>query len=299
MPIETDQYHNGIFLNPDAMDARTKKYLAKMLRNVLAEATESAIAPSLFVNNPLPAEHGTVGKLYDWGQVVAMLKQDAVPTGVQHIKPTDHTYELDQYEVKVGITGKAKINSQMEAQDILTEGNAARAFQRAFDAQAFNHCKADMNTTSVGTGWASATDAEVLEDIDDMLGEIDDKQFMANAAVFTRKQWTRIGVIGMNYANVLTAEQLIKNKWPDVQNIYIWRKIQVKMPDGTWLELFNPEGYCMALQTNACGVYTQKPTTVEFVRDAFADVDFGLMRKYFKTDLVQKDAGHMLDNIGI
>jgi len=298
LPLEPNQYYEGIFVNPDAIDARQKQYLAKMVRSVLKEAGEMSIAPKLFVPNPLEAKMGTEGKFYDWGQLIARLKPDGVPTGFQKLKPTEHAYSLDEYEVKVGITDRAKINSQMQAQDLLTAGNAARAFARAFDAQAFNHVKADMQTTG-GTDWSAATDAQVLEELDTMLSEVDDEGFDADALILTRKQRSRITKIGLTYANPLTAEDLIKKEHPTIKNIYIWRKIRVKKPDGSTETMFDPTGYAFCIDTKACGVFTQRPTTVEKYRDVDAGVDFAYMRKYFKTDLVQLGAGHQLDGLVI
>lgn len=298
MPIDSNKYYEGIFVNPDAMDARTKEYLAKMVSSVLKQAGEMSIAPNLFVPNPLDAKMGTVGKFYDWGQLVARLKPDGVATGINKIKPTDHTYELDEYEVKVGITDKAKLNSQMAAQDLLTAGNSARAFARAFDAQAFNTVKTDMNTTG-GSDWSAATDQEVLDMLDAMFGEVDDAGFDATDLIMTRKQRSRVTKIGLTYATPLTAEDLIKKEWPMVKNIHVWKKIRVKKPDATMETLFDPTGNLFAIDRTACGVFTQRPTTIEQFRDVDAGVDFAYMRKYFKTDLVQLDAAHQLDGLVI
>jgi hypothetical protein len=298
MPIDSNQYYEGIFVNPDAMDAKTKEYLAKMVSSVLKQAGEMSIAPSLFVPNPLDAKMGTVGKFYDWGQLVARLKPDGVPTGLSKIKPTDHSYELDEYEVKVGITDKAKLNGQMQAQDLLTAGNSARAFARAFDAQAFNTVLTDMNSTG-GSNWSTETDANVLDQIDNCIGFVDDAGFDPDAMVMTRKQRSRITKIGLTYANPLTAEELIQKEWPQVKKIHIWKKIQVKKPDASVEMMFDPTGEFFVIDTKACGVFTQRPTTLESFRDVDAGVDFAYMRKYFKTDLVQLDAAHKLDSLVI
>jgi len=298
MVLNDNKYYEGVFVNPNAIDLRTKKYLAKLVRNVLKQAGETSIAPNLFVNNPLDAKMGLNGKFYDWGQLVARLKPDGVPSGLQNVLPSTHDYVLDRYEVKVGITDDAKINAQMTAQNLLTEGDAARAFKRAFDAQAFNHAKADMNTTS-GTDWSSATDAQVLVELDTMIGEIDDGQFDPNAMVLTRKQRSRISKIGLSYANPLTAEQIIQKTWPDIKKVYVWKKIMIEKPDGSDETLFDPTGYAFAIDTKACGVYTQRPTTIETKRDVDAGVDFAFVRKYFKTDIVQPKAAHMLDSLVI
>jgi len=299
MPLEPNRYYEGLFVNPDAIDARQKEYLAKLTRSVLKEAGEMSIAPQLFVPNPLDAKMGTEGKFYDWGQLVARLKPDGIPTGLGKVKPSDHSYSLDEYEVKVGITDRAKINKQMQAQDLLTAGNAARAFSRAFDAQAFNHVEADCNTTS-GTNWSTETDANILDQLDGIIGEVDDKGFDANAMIMTRKQRSRLTRIGLTYANPLTAEELIMKEWPMVKKIFIWKKIEIEKPDGSGYEtLFDPTGYLFVVDTKACGVFTQRPTTIEKDRDVEAGIDFAYMRKYFKTDLVQLDAAHQLDSLVI
>ena len=298
MPIEPNRYYEGIFVNPDAIDAKQKEYLAKMVSSVLKQAGEMSIAPLLFVPNPLDAKMGTTGKFYDWGQLVARLKPDGVPTGLNKIKPTDHSYELDEYEVKVGITDKAKINSQMQAQDLLSAGNSARAFSRAFDAQAFNTVKTDMSTTS-GTNWSTETDANVLDQLDGIIGNVDDGGFDATDIIMTRKQRSRITKIGLTYATPLTAEDLIKKEWPMIKNVHIWKKILVKKPDGSTETLFDPTGNLFVIDRTACGVFTQRPTTIEKFRDVDAGVDFAYMRKYFKTDLVQLEAAKQLDSLVI
>ena len=102
----------------------------------------------------------------------------------------------------------------------------------------------------------------------------------------------------MSYANPLTPSQYINKMWPSIKNIYIWKKIKIKQPDGTEELLFDPTGYAFVVDTKACGVFTQRPTTVEAFRDVDAGVDFAYMRKYFKTAYVQLEAAHMLDSIG-
>ena len=299
MVLEPNQYKEGLFKNPDALDARQKKYLAKMVATVLKQAGEMSIAPNLFVPNPLTPAMGTEGKFYDWGQLVARLKPDGIPTGISKIEPSDHQYSLDEYEVKVGITDRAKINSQMQAQDMLTAGNSARAFSRAFDSQAFNEVKTDMPTTN-GTDWSAETDANVLDQLDNIIGLVDDEGFDADALIMTRKQRSRLTKIGLTYANPLTAQELIQKEWPSIKKIYIWKKIKVKKPDGSgYEEMFDPTGYLFVIDTKACGVFTQRPTTIETDRDVEAGVDFAYMRKYFKTDLVQLEAGHQLDSLVI
>lgn len=299
MPLEPNRYYEGLFVNPDAIDARQKEYLAKMTRTVLKQAGEMSIAPKLFVANPLDAAMGTEGKFYDWGQLVARLKPDGLPTGLGKVKPTDHSYSLDEWEVKVGITDRAKINKQMEAQDLLTAGNSARAFARAFDAQAFTHVQDDMNTTN-GSNWSTETDANVLDQLDNIIGLVDDKGFDPDALIMTRKQRSRIRKIGLTYANPLTAEELINKEHPTIKSIHIWKKIEVEKPDGSgYEELFNPTGSLFVIDTKACGVFTQRPTTIEKFRDVDAGVDMAYMRKYFKSDLVQLDAARQLDSLVI
>ena len=299
MPLEPNKYHEGLFKNPDAIDARQKKFLAKLVSSVLKQAGEISIAPMLFVSNSLERKAGTTGKFYDWGQLVARLKPDGIPTGLGKIKPSSVAYELDEYETKVAITDRAKINSEMDAQGILSAGDHARAFSRAVDAQAFNHVKDDMETTS-GTDWSAASDADVMDQLDGMIGEVDDDGFNADALVMTRKQRSRISKIGLSYANPLTTEELIMKEYPQVKKIHIWKKIRAKKPDGSgYEEFFDPTGYLFAIDTKACGVFTQRPVTLEGFRDVDAGVDFAYMRKYFQTALVQLDAAHQLDSLVI
>lgn len=299
MPLQPNKYYDGLFINPDAIDARQKEYLAKLTRSVLQEAGEESIAPSLFVNNPLEAAMGTEGKFYDWGQLVARLKPDGQATGITKIKPSETAYSLDEHEVRVGITDRAKINKQMKAQDILTKGNAARAFSRAFDAQAFNTVKTDMNTTS-GTDWSSATDADVMDQLDQIIGLVDDKGFNVDALITTRKQKSRIKKIGLTYANPLTAMELVQGEHESIKKWYTWKPINIEKPDGSGDEnLFTPVGNLFVIATKACGVYTQRPTTIEVDRDVESGVDYAYMRKFFKTDLVQLDAARQLDSLVI
>ena len=298
MPLEPNQYYEGLFVNPNAISAKEKMYLAKLVKTVLKEAGEESIAPQLFVPNPLDRKMGTEGKFYDWGQLVARLKPDGVPTGLSKIMPSEHSYSLDEYEVKVGITDRAKINGQMTAQDQLTAGNSARAFSRAFESQAFNHVLTDSNNTS-GTNWSTESDTNVLDQLDNIIGLIDDQGFNGDALVMTRKQRSRLTKIGLTYANPLTAQELIQAEWPDIKKIFIWKKITVKKPDGSTETLLDPTGNLFVIDTKACGVFTQRPVTVEKFRDVDAGVDFAYMRKFFKTDLVQKDAARVLDSLVI
>lgn len=299
MPLEPNQYQEGLFVNPEAIDLRQKKYLAKLVSSVLKGAGEKSIAPDLFVPNPLDRAMGTEGKFYDWGQLVARLKPDGVPTGLGKVLPSDTAYSLDEWEVKVGITDRSKINAQMQAQDLLTAGQASRAFARAFDAQAFNTVLTDMSATS-GTNWSTETDANVLDQLDGIIGLVEDEGFEASDLVMTRKQKSRIKKIGLTYANPLTAMELIQGEHENIKKIHTWKKIKVKKPDGSgYEEMFDPTGNLFVIDRTACGVFTQRPVTLEKDRDVEAGVDFAYMRKYFKTDLVQLEAAHQLDSLVI
>jgi len=299
MPLEPNQAYEGLFKNPDAIDARQKQYLAKLVGSVLKQSFEMSITPHLFVSNALDRKAGTSGKFYDDGQLIARLKPDGIPTGLSKIKRTSIGYELDEYETKIAITDRAKLNMDTNAQGILSAGDHARAFSRAVDAQAFTHVKADMETTS-GTDWSAATDTDVLNQLDGILGEVDDDGFNADAVVWTRLQRSRISKIGLSYSNPLTAEDLIKKEYPQIKNTYIWKKIRAKKPDGSGYEtFFDPTGYLFAIDTKACGVFTERPMTLENFRDVDAGVDFAYARKYFQTALVQLDAAHQLDSLVI
>ena len=86
MPLEPNKYFEGLFKNPDAIDAKQKMYLAKLVKSVLKQAGEMSIVPQLFVANPLDRKAGLEGKFYDWGQLIARLKPDGLPTGDQQAK---------------------------------------------------------------------------------------------------------------------------------------------------------------------------------------------------------------------
>lgn len=299
MPLEPNKYAQGLFVNPDAIDAKQKMYLAKMVSSVLKQSGELSIAPQLFVSNPLDRKAGLEGKFYDWGQLIARLKPDGLPTGGSKVKASKTDYVLEEYETKIPITDGAKITLGMGAQDLLNAGNHARAFARAVDAQAFNLVKDTMATTS-GTDWSSATDAKVLDEVDEIVGEVDDAGFDADAVIMTRKQKTRIKKIGMSYANPLTAEQLIQSEHENIKQIFTWKKIQAEKPDGSgYEEFFDPTGNLFIIDTKACGVFTQRPMTLENDRDIEAGIDIAYARKYFATALVQTKAARQLDSLVI
>lgn len=297
MPIEGNQYQEGIFVNPDALDAKEKKWLAKLLSSILVKSGEESIVPELLVPNQLTPEMGTEGKFYDWGQLVARFKPDGVPTDIQKIAPSTHNYSLEEWEVKVGITDRAKINGQMQAQDMLTAGDSGRAFARAFDAQGLTTIRDDLPTTS-GTNWSTETDANILDQLTGMFDNVWDAGFRPKAVAMTQAQMTRLARIGMGFASPITVEELFLKQFK-IGKTYVWRKIIIKNPDGTTRTMFDPTGHLATLDVDAVGVFSQRPTTIEKVRDAFAGVDFAIMRKYFKTDVVQTTAGHVLDNLTI
>lgn len=297
MAIEGNQYQEGIFVNPDAIDARERKWLAKLLGSILEKSSEESIVPKLLVPNQLTPEMGTEGKFYDWGQLVARFKPDGVSTDVQKIKPSSTAYSLDEYEVKVGITDRAKINSQMQAQDMLTAGDFGRAFARAFDAQGLETIRDDLPTTS-GTDWSAETDANILDQLTALFDNIWNAGFKPKAVAMTQAQQTRIARIGLGYATPITVPELFDKQW-NIGELHIWRKIDYKEPDGSSTTMFDPTGHLAVIDIDACGVFSQRPTTIEKVRDAFAGVDFAILRKYFKSDLVQLDGGAVLDSLVI
>lgn len=294
MPLAPNQNDKGMFLNPQAIDARTKKWLAKLVTNVLKEAEEESLVPMLLVPNPLTREMGTQGKFYDWGQLVAHLKPDAVPTGVQAPKPGDVTYELDEYEVKVGISDRAKLNSQMSAQDMLNAGKSGRAFARAIDAQGLTEYRDNSATGAAAGGWDVATDATIMQEIAAAMDAIWNAGYTPDAIVMTQAQSARIARIGLTYSTPLTAKQLLQAQHETIKNLYIWRKITYIDQDGSTITLFDPTGYFGILATKSFGVFTQRPVTVETFRDVDAGVDFAYMRKYFQAKTIQSDAGYVI-----
>lgn len=299
MPLEPNKYFEGLFVNPDAIDAKQKMYLAKLVKSVLKQAGEMSIVPLLFVANPLDRKAGLEGKFYDWGQLIARLKPDGIPTGDQKVKASKTEYTLEEYETKIPITDGAKINLGMGAQDLLSAGNHARAFSRAVDSQGFNLVKDTMESTS-GTDWSSETDKNIIAQLDGIIAEPRLDGFVADAIVWTSAQRSRFAEIGMNYANMLTAEELLAKKWPGIKKTYIWDIIRAKLPDGSGYEtFFDPTGNLFVIDTKACGVFTQRPMTLENDRDVEAGIDIAFARKYFATALVQNDAAHLLDSLVI
>ena len=290
----------GIFHNPDAIDAKLKKHLAKQLESVLKVATEKSIIPGLMVNNPLSPEMGTEGKFYDWGQLVAVKKADGAPTYIQKVKPGVSRYELEEYEVKVGITDRSRINSQMGAQAQLDAGKAGVAFARAMDSDGFNAMLSDISATTVSTNWNSITDDAVFTDISDERVTILDAGFEPNTIILTELAMNRLRQVAFGaFATPVTAERLLKEHL-GFSNVLIWRLLTHQDENGDTIIDFDPtvDDHTIAIfDKDALGVFTERPTTMEVARDAFAGIDFAIMRKYFKTAIIQTLAGRLINGI--
>jgi len=292
MVLMGKQYEEGIFVNPNAMDVRQKKAFGKLLESVLKVASDKIVVQDLFVMNNLTKEQGTEGKFYNWGQLTAMLKPDAVPTGLQKVEVGTVEYSLHEYEVKVGITDRSKINSQMNAQGILTAGSAGQAFARSMNAVAFTEVYTTNVATAVAGGaWTPgvATDNAVMTDIINAQGRLRAAGFDTSVALLTFAQKSRLASIGRGIGAGMSFKTFM-NEHLEISNYIVVDVITEVLPDGTNNVLFNPTGSFCLLDKSAYGVFSQRSTTLEFVRDSFAGIDFGIMRKYYAAQGVQASA---------
>lgn len=291
MPLQGKIYEEGIFVNPNAMDTRQKKSFAKLLESVLKVASDKIVVQDLFVMNNLTKEQGTEGKFYNWGQLTAMLKPDAVPTELQKVEAGIEEYSLLEYEVKVGITDRSKINAQMDAQSILTAGQAGQAFARSMNAIAFTETYASNVATAAAAAWSpgTATDIQILNDILTAQGRLRAAGFNASVALLTFAQKSRLAQIGWNIGAGMTFKTFMTDQL-EIPNWIVVDQINEVFPDGTANIMFNPAGSFILMDKSAYGVFSQRSTTLEFVRDAFAGIDFGIMRKYYAAKGVQTTA---------
>jgi len=293
--IEDVKMDRGVFKNPDAVDLRTLKAFAKLRSDILKVASEKSLITEVTVDNPLAVEHGLIGKIYDWGQLVALKKSEGVPTGVQHVKPGSIDYQLEQHEVKVGITDEGKINSTQSAQDILSAGQAGMAFARSIDSQCFNEFVANSNGTT-GTNWDTETDVNIRKQLRGAGDVVEDLGFDITTVIMTTGQLERIGRIESIVRGYNTVEGYMNSIFPGAK-ILTWKQIKYKDEHLVWQTLFNPVGKLMLLDKDAFSVFTQRPTTAEFKRDVDAGVDYAYMRKFFKTKIAQKEAGYLLTGL--
>lgn len=287
----------GVFKNPDAVDAKTLKCFAKMRSQILKKAAELSYAGDVTVPNPLPVEHGLRGKFYDWGQLVALPKPEGAATGVQKLEAGSVEYEMSRHEVKVGITDEASINAQMNAQNLLTVGQAGRAFARAIDSDCFNEFLDGSNTTA-GTDWDTETDVNIRKQLVTAKDEIEDIGFVANKVLMTSKQMERIGRIESISRGYNTVESYLQSIFPDA-DILTWRKIRYRDEHLVWHTLFDPAGKLAILDKDGFAVFSQRPLTVEFKRDVDHGVDYAYNRKFFATKVAQKEAGHLLTGLNL
>lgn len=286
------------FVNADALDAKQKRFLGILLSRIMDVSQENFLVPLLFVPNPLTKEQGTEAKFYDWSQLVAVRKPDGAPTHVQKIRAGVKRYELEEHEVKVGITDKAKINFDMTAQAMQQAGGFGRAFARAIDADGFNHMVDDMNTTAVGN-WDTDSDDQVSDDISAALELVRDNQFNPNVIIMTERAKNRFRKIGFNFSNPLTAKQVLNDHF-EIPIVHTWRDIFYKNEDGIKVQLFTPKANDHSLAVfdeNALAAFSQRPTTAEPFRDAEAGADLAMVRKFFGSAIVQEEAGQLLTSI--
>ena len=303
MVLIPKQSQNGIFVNPDAIDAKTKSILAKLLDDVLKVTDSKVTVLDLLIDNPLTPEQGTIGRLYNYGRLVASHKPDGVPTKIQKVLAGDITYELEEYEVKVAITDKAKINNQMSAQNILNVGNAGAAFARRMDAEGYNEAQTGNVTTNAipgGEEWSAGggTDDQVMGHIEGCKQRLAQAGFSPSVAVMTHLARNRLATIGRGIGAGLSFTTFMREHL-EIQNWKIVENISIINPDGSVNNLFVPFDYFELLDPEAWGVYSQMPTTLEFHRDVDAGVDFAYMRKRWKIAGIQPDACQVLSNTDV
>ncbi len=300
MPItEPLQYHQGMLINPDAVDIRSRKYLSKMLKDVLKTAGDKVTVTDLFRPNVLTREQGTSGKLWNLSQYTAKRKDDATPTKVQKIISGEVEYELYQYEVKVAITDKAKLNSQMTAQGLLTAGQAGRAFARRLDADGYNEMQTGNVVTAAATAaWDVATDAQIEADINAATDRLDDAGFHDHVVIMTKAQKSRISVIARGIGAGITFKTYMDEEL-GLSTFRMITRIREMLPDGTWNTLFNPFDHFIVMDKDAWGVFSQLKTTMEYMRDVPAGVDFAFIRKWWGFQGIQANACQVISGVNL
>jgi hypothetical protein len=286
-----------MFKHADALSEKEKKQYAQLLQSVLKTASEQTIVEKIAINNRLRPDQGREGKLIDWGEYVAFEKPEGQATGMQSLVPDTIKWPLKRWEIKVGLSDESMEESGESPNAYLNKGQAARAFQRRWDAVMLTEYKTNAPGTA-GTDWSTESEANIVKQITGALDEVNDLGFKVNMAIMTNKQRSKIKQFESVVKGWTTVDEYIKENLEIANHIAV-RKIRIKDENNVYQDIYDQTGRFMLLQTDAAGVFSQKPTMMEPFRDKERGISGVIMRKDFGGKLIQAEAIHQLTGLVI
>ena len=280
----------GIYLNTDALADRVLERLGKSVDTVLKTAQEETIITELTVPNE---PDGMEIIFHNQTQDLAYTKPELAETSNQkrllQLKAEDR---LRQWEVRLAISDEALKNKKQNAGDYMSAVNAGKAFAKAVNAEGLTNMYGGVVGTAVTTPWNLATNAQIENDIINRKRAIKDEGFKPDIILINDSQWARMH----HTLNAVMFSGQTVEQWLGELGLrpIIVDRINYKNNNGTLINLFNPDGQVLIIDSKAYSVFTQEQMTVEMERDIKIGGWVAYFRKFFRTTPVQPESAARL-----
>lgn len=283
----------GIFTNTDALSDRVLERLSKSVRTVLKVADEETMITNITVPNE---PDGMEIIFHTQTQDMAFVKPELAETPSQkrlnQLKAEDR---LRRWEVRLAISDEAMKNKKANAGDLIGATNAGKAFAKAMNAEGFLNMYNGVAGVNAAAPWNAATDAQIEDDINTALDQIDDEGFTGDTILLNRMQWGRLHRV----ANIVNTGMKVED-WLNEFGLTPMRvrNINYKNNAGTLINLFSPVGNTLIFDKRAYSVFTQEPMTGDVENDVKIGATVAYLRKYFRTTPVQTEAAYRISGVG-
>ncbi len=307
----------GTFLNEDALNKDVIERFSTLIGEIMRVATEKTYIPQLTVPT-IP--DGLRVIMHDTTRPIAFEKPEGAETAQQRIEWEQKVnQQLKRWEIRVGITDEAKITGQLTANELLKfdDGpvyqagdiqriqNAGRGFSKAMNAEglaAMYGALTGTPSTSGAGGWATATDAQIDNDIESMIVRMETEGYNPDWFMSSRQARSRLRRMVWVTGSAKDIDDYLKQYKDDMNGTII--KSMVVTPiiykdgNGNNTILFSPVGNVLMIDRGAYAAFAQREMVTEFWRNTPAGVDEAVMRKYWLTVVAQPDAGELLTGVG-
>ena len=290
---------NGLVLDTQAIAEKVAKRLGHMYDEIMGVAERESVIPKVTKPYNLSDDDGLQTTIYDKTQIIAHKKPEGAETTEQRPEVEEKfTIRLEQWESVVGISDEAMIDSgevNMTARERQDTSRAGLAFANAIDGDGLSIMYAGVTPVAATTPWATINDIQLGNDIATGVNTINRRGFKADLILLTMNQmnriqdtmWTTLG---------RSASQYLSERYNLTPIIVNW--VGYDDRSGNEVQLFNPVGSILILDSRFYAIFAQKSATVEVDRNVSRGINFAFFRKFFKTTIADAEAAFVYNTVG-
>ena len=290
---------NGLVLDTQAITEKVAKRLGHMYDEIMGVAEQESIIPKVTKAYNLSEDDGLQTTIYDKTQIIAHKKPEGTETTEQRPEVEEKfTIRLEQWESVVGITDEAMIDSgevNMTAQERQQAGRAGLAFANSIDGDGLSIMYAGVTPVAATALWNVITDIQLGNDLATAVNTIKRRGFKPDIILMTMNQMNRVNDTAW-VTQGRTMTQYLQERYKLTPIEVSW--VGYDDRSGNEVQLFNPVGQCMILDSRYYSIFSQRPATVEVERNVSRGINFAFFRKFFKTTIADAEAAFVFDTIG-